>query len=130
MNPRKSKDLIEEVADDLSVSQNLVEAVTKLYWKEVWQNLTSLSSPKVHIENLGDFNIKHWLLEKEILKCTNLKLKNKDLIKSKYVSGITIEERMSMISNIKLQVEEEKQRKDFIYEHKKIIKEFDSDIQE
>jgi len=130
LNPRKSKDLIEEVADDLSVSQNLVEAVTKLYWKEVWQNLTSLSSPKVHIENLGDFNIKHWLLEKEILKCTNLKLKNKDLIKSKYVSGITIEERMSMISNIKLQVEEEKQRKDFIYEHKKIIKEFDSDIQE
>jgi len=127
LNPKKSRDLINEVSKNQNLPQHIVDAVVKFYWKEVWENLTNLSASKVHVENLGDFNIKHWLLDKEILKCENT---DKSIYKRNYIAGISIRDRIDLLKKIKSEVEEENQRKDFIYEHKKINKDSETDLGE
>lgn len=124
MNPKKSRELNPQVAEETGIPLHIVEAITKMYWKEVWQNVTNLSSPKVHVENLGDFNIKHWLLDKEIQKSKNYKAAGKN----KYISGVDNDRRIDLLYNIQSQLEEENQRKEFIYEHKKITKESETDL--
>lgn len=130
MNPKKSRELIPEVAQEVGLPQNIVEAVVKMYWREVWESLTTLSAPKVHVENLGDFNVKHWLLEKEIGKCEGFEANTRLQGKSKYVSGVDIKDKIVLLKNIKAEIEEENQRKEFIYEHKKIAKQSNPDLEE
>lgn len=123
MNPKKSKDLIPEVAGEVLLPTRVVEDIVNFYWREVWENLTTLKGPKIHIENLGDFNIKHWLLDKEIKKCESFPEKTRLTGQQKYVSGFKIKDKLVLLEKIKAEVQEEKQRRDFIYEHKKITNE-------
>ena len=120
MKPKKSKEFIPEVSKELDISQNIVEAVVQMYWKDVWENITNLSSPKIHIENLGDFNIKHWVIEKEINKCEGYFNNTSAKGAQKWVAGLKIKDRIALLNKIKKEVEEENQRKEFIYEHKKL----------
>lgn len=130
MKPKKSKELIPEVAKELDISQNIVEAVVQMYWKEVWENVTQLSSPKIHVENFGDFNIKHWLLDKEIARCEAFDRVTSLKGTQKYISGLKIKDRVNLLYKVKSEVEEENQRKDFIYEHKKITNKSKEDLEE
>lgn len=123
MNPKKAKELIPEVAKNIPLPVSTIEDIVNFYWREVWESLTTLSEPKVHVENLGDFNIKHWSLDKEINKCYNILKSKTQKGTEKYVTGIKIKDKINLLEEIKVKVEEEQQRKEFIYEHKKINKE-------
>lgn len=127
MKPLKSKDLIPEVANELGLPIYIVDAIVKEYWKDVWENLTSLSAPKVHIENLGDFNIKYWLLDKEIQKCEGFLTSPRT--KDKIIAGLKIKDRINLLENIKDEIDKENQRKEFIYEHKKVTREINTDME-
>lgn len=123
MNPKKAKELIPEVAKNIPLPVSTIEDIVNFYWREVWESLTTLSEPKVHVENLGDFNIKHWSLNKELTKCHNILKSKTQKGTEKYVTGIKIKDKISLLEEMIVKVEEEKQRKEFIYEHKKINKE-------
>lgn len=138
MRPKKARELSGQVAAELNLPLKVVEDIVNFYWKEVWNALTDPKNIKVHITNLGDFNIKHWLLEKERTKleiylntCTdNKKLKENQ----KFRIQEKTQQKLSTICQLQQMVQDELQRKEFIYEHKKnrnesTEEEFDSDLE-
>lgn len=117
MNPKKAKDLIPNVVQETGYSLPIVEAVVRQYWKEIWENTVKIDSPKIHIDNLGDLNIKHWILDKEIEK--KKVYISKPNARMNYATRKKIEEDIQLFEKVKTQLEEEKQRKEFIHEHKR-----------
>lgn len=65
MRPIKAKDLIVSTALKNNLPVDVVTEIIAVYWKDVRTALSTLSSPRVHVNNLGDFVVKHWLIEKE-----------------------------------------------------------------
>lgn len=68
MIPKKAKSLIPKVSQDLKMSEELVKDVVDFYWDDVYDVLRNIEYTKIYIQNLGDFNIKHWMLTKKILE--------------------------------------------------------------
>jgi nucleoid DNA-binding protein len=66
MIPKKANKLYSTVAEDLNVSETLVEDVVEFYYKEVRKNLSELSEPRINIEGLGHFVAKHGTIIKTI----------------------------------------------------------------
>lgn len=66
MIPKKVNKLYSVVAEDLNVSQTLVEDVVEFYYKEVRKNLSELSEPRINIDGLGHFVAKHGTIIKTI----------------------------------------------------------------
>lgn len=119
MNPLKAKSLIPEVAQELDLEESLVQDVVKHYWKNIRKNLSEMSHPKIHVTNLGDFNVKHWKLDTMI---TNLEkweeentLKGNHLINARY----KVVENLFTLKTLRKKIDEEEQRKQFVRLHKK-----------
>lgn len=99
---------------DLPIEQ--VTLITNYYWAEVRQQLSSLSSVRVHLTNLGDFSLKHWLLQRERERYLNVqnylqregKLTNSELVAAK----------IQAIDTVSTLYQAEQQRKSFIKQHK------------
>lgn len=119
MRPRKCKDLYEEVSRQSEATLDEVKAVSEFFWAEVREALTNLSDVKVHLTNLGDFTVKHWLIDKEIRKCEALAEQRK----GSAPIGVQMKIRMDMLNKVKQIQLEESQRKEFIYNHKKLTNE-------
>lgn len=120
MRPLKAKDFISKVAKEQGVSEEIASVVIKSYWKEIRTSLSELRSPRIHVANLGDFTIKHWLIEDYKNKLNNTVPLVKDTPKRLSVIN-TITEKLSQIDNVEKMLNEEQQRKDFIKIHKKNI---------
>lgn len=118
MKPRKSKDLIPIVAEELGVSQQLVSEVTSFYWQEIRKSLSSLKHARIHVTNLGDFTIKHWKLDDKIDKLENFKENFRQRGLQEIVTRFRTDETLFDLKAIKVLMDEEKQRKDFIKLHK------------
>lgn len=66
MNPKKSNKLYSEVAEDLSLSEELIEDLVQFYYKTVRSNLTELTHPRINVDGLGQFVAKSGLVRKSI----------------------------------------------------------------
>lgn len=118
MKPRKSKELIPIVAEELGLSQQMVSDVTSFYWQEIRKSLSSLKHARVHVTNLGDFTIKHWKLDDKIEGLEKFKENFKQRGLQEIVTRFRTDEALFDLKAIKVLMEEEKQRKDFIKLHK------------
>ena len=118
MKPRKSKDLIPIVAEELGISQQMVSDVTSFYWQEIRKSLSSLKHARIHVTNLGDFTIKHWKLDDKIEKLETFKENFRQKGLQEIVTRFRTDETLFDLKAIKALMEEEKQRKDFIKLHK------------
>ena len=118
MKPKKSKDLIPIVAEELNLSQQMVSDVTSFYWQEIRKSLSSLKHSRIHVTNLGDFTIKHWKLDDKIDKLENFKENFRQRGLQEIVTRFRTDETLFDLKAIKVLMDEEKQRKDFIKLHK------------
>lgn len=119
MNPKKAKIFIPEVARELDISEDVVSAVVVFYWGQVRKSMSALSSPRIHLTNLGDMTIKHWCIDNKIdfLKKWEENNKQKGL---QHITGLwNNAELLFNLQNAKKMFTEEQQRKDFIKLHKK-----------
>ena len=123
MRPLKSKDLISKVAKERHLPVKTVEDITNFYWNQVWDALTHAEYPKVHVTNLGDFNIKHWLIDKNIAKAESFSTHTSLKGTQKWVVTQKINDRLTTLKLLKEKILEENQRKDFIKTHKNSIHE-------
>lgn len=135
MRPKKAKELLPQVAEELGLPVKMVEDIHNHYWREVWEQLTSPRSIKVHVTNLGDFNTKHWLLDKEIRKLEAFGDHTKLKGNQRFAAGIRVSEKLQILYMLKEMVEDENQRREFIYEHKRVTHEAkeeepDTDLEE
>lgn len=114
MRPLKTKDLYTEIAFTSGATIEEVKAVSDFFWGEVRNSLSLLTDVRVHLQGLGDFTIKHWLIDKEIERCKNIIAHREQLTGS-------FQERIDRLERVKELHLEEVQRKEFIYNHKKKI---------
>jgi hypothetical protein len=120
LRPRKAKEFIPKVCDQLSLPNSLVEDIIDYYWQEIRKNLSGLKHQRIHLTNLGDFTIKHWKLDSRITGLENWEENNKQKGLQQITARFKTAENLFNLKNIKKQIEEENQRKDFIKFHKKV----------
>ncbi len=116
MRPLKTKELFPQIAKDTNCTEDEVRAVADFFWSEVRQSLSALSDIRIHLHNLGDFTIKHWLIDKEVERCRNIITNRSQLSKP-------LQTRIDQLLGAKEIHQEEVQRKEFIYNHKKLANE-------
>ena len=118
MKPKKSKELIPDVAKDLGVSEQMVSDVTSFYWHEIRKSLSSLKHARVHVTNLGDFTIKHWKLDDKIDMLEKFKENFRQKGLQEIVTRFRTDETLFDLKAIRELMDEENQRRDFIKLHK------------
>jgi nucleoid DNA-binding protein len=118
LKPKKSKELIPNVAKDLGVSEQMVSDVTSFYWHEIRKSLSSLKHARVHVTNLGDFTIKHWKLNDKIDMLEKFKENFRQKGLQEIVTRFRTDETLFDLKAIRELMNEEDQRRDFIKLHK------------
>lgn len=114
MRPLKTKELYPEIAFATGSTPEEVKAVSEYFWSQVRESLSLLTDVRIHLHGLGDFTVKHWLIDKEIEKYHQIISKRANL------KGI-LQEKIDRLDRVKDLHLEEVQRKEFIYNHKKKI---------
>lgn len=104
MKPKKVKDLIPKLAEQLQLSEKDIKAVLDLYWDKVRKTLSSLEYEYVDIPEFGVFGLKPWMVDK--------KLRVNEYLINKYtenptVGSLTILNNLSK-DNIKLNTSKKK----------------------
>jgi len=66
MNPKKANKLYKPVAEELQVDETLVEDLVEFMYKNVRQNLTGLTHPRINLEGLGHFTARPFSVKKGI----------------------------------------------------------------
>lgn len=123
LKPKKAKDFIPVVANELNLQQFIVEDIINYYWSEVRKNLSGLKHQRVHISNLGDFTIKHWKIDEKINMLEKWEDNNKQKGLQQMTARFKTVENLFELKELKKIVGEENQRKDFIKLHKKVANE-------
>jgi nucleoid DNA-binding protein len=118
LKPKKSKDLIEEVAKQTGISEHLVKEITSFYWQEVRKSLSSLKHARIHITNLGDFTIKHWKIQDKIKMLESFEENNRQKGLQQMTARFKTAETLFDLRAVEKLLQEENQRKDFIKLHK------------
>jgi hypothetical protein len=71
MIPKKYKNILAEYSEQFE-NPEIISDIVNFFWDDVATNLRSINYPSIYIEQLGEFNIKHWILTKKILEYTGL----------------------------------------------------------
>lgn len=58
MNPKKPSKLYKPLAEELNISEDLVEDIIQFYYKTLRLKLSNLEAPRINVEGLGHFVIK------------------------------------------------------------------------
>jgi len=75
MIPKKYKNVLAEYSEQFE-NPEVISDIVNFFWDDVSTNLRNINYPSLYIEQLGEFNIKHWILTKKILEYTGLIEKN------------------------------------------------------
>lgn len=78
-----------------------------------------MSHFKVHVTNLGDFNVKHWKLTPKIENLEKWEIENNLKGNTLINTRFKIAETLFALKDVRKKIEEENQRKQFITLHKK-----------
>lgn len=115
MRPTKVKELIPGVSERLGLTEKEGKLIAGFYFEKVRSTLSTLASPKVMVDNLGTFYVKHWLFDKYIKKfqCFIQSPRCTDIVKERAA------ENLKLLFTIKEMHEGEKQRKSFVKLHKR-----------
>lgn len=119
LRPKKAKEFIPKVADQLLLPSSFVEDVIDYYWQEVRKSLSGLKHQRIHLTNLGDFIIKDWKIDDKIDMLEKWEENNKQKGIQQITARFKTVENIFDLKAIKKTIEEEGQRKDFIKLHKK-----------
>ncbi len=111
MIPKKSSILYKPVAEELNISETLVEDLISFYYKEVRFHLSSLSHPRINVDGLGHFVAKSFFIEKTIPRLTNKLMIHDTSTFNAYFSKKQSELKLESLIALKLKINEEFNRK-------------------
>lgn len=106
------------MASEQELPEELVQAIITFYWQEVRKALSGLKHSRVHLTNLGDFVTKHWKLDEKIAKLERFEEVNRLKGLQQMTARFKTVETLFDLKALKVILEEEKQRADFIKLHK------------
>lgn len=103
----------------MSISEDVITDVINYYWREVRKNLSSLTSSRIHVTNLGDFVTKYWKVNDKLDMLEKWEENNKLKGLQELTARFKTAEVVYQLKEVKKIMEEENQRKDFIKLHKR-----------
>lgn len=109
MIPKKAKEFKKPVAEDLNLSEELVNDVINFYWEKVRKLITTVDENSVEILNLGTFKLKTWKIDETTSTYKNIieRLEGKF---GKYAIKREYEYRLEILEKAKEFAAEEKER--------------------
>tara|TARA_R100001443_G_scaffold116870_1_gene138901 strand:+ start:1010 stop:1399 length:390 start_codon:yes stop_codon:yes gene_type:complete len=112
MNPKKYNEAFKTVSEELNVPKNLVETLTRSYYKNVKMLLSDLHHPRINVSGLGIFTAKPSVVKKAIPRFQKY-LKDHDTSTfAAYYNKRMLEEKISQLKNLTIEIEKEKKRKE------------------
>ena len=72
MNPKKYKEITDEVAKDMGLDKQLVEEVVQFFYSQVRKNLSKLTSSRLLLPGLGTFVLRKQKLKTQIKKNSDI----------------------------------------------------------
>ena len=111
MNPKKHKNLLKNLHEDLGLDQDLVELAMDFYWSNVRKTIISVAYPRINIENLGIFEVKLKTLQKTIFKYENSLQKLANANFAEYPRYENMKKRLDILENTREVILTERQRK-------------------
>jgi nucleoid DNA-binding protein len=123
LKPKKAKELIPAVAAEVQLPEQVVKDIVYTYWQEIRKSLSGLKHNRVHITNLGDFSVMHWKIDDKIKMLEQFEENNKLKGMQQMTARFRTVELVYSLKEIKKQVEQEQQRKEFIKTHKRLANE-------
>lgn len=96
MNPKKAKDYVKDVAEELDINENLVDLFVNFYYEKLRQALSDLVYPKVYVNNLGTFNIRKLKLENSIKKQKDILGNLKKMTYNGYEKSVNVAKKIEL----------------------------------
>jgi hypothetical protein len=115
VNPTKTKDLLPAIAARSGEDLTLLQNICSFYWDNVREILTTTPEATVRVLNLGEFERKHWCIEKYLRKVYAVynKIKNsgREANKKQLLQDITL---LQAMKGFQIEEESRKQQKTII----------------
>jgi nucleoid DNA-binding protein len=114
LNPKKPKNILKDLHEDLELNQTLVNDVIDFYWNNVRKSISSVVYPRINIENFGVFEVKLKNITGTIIKYEHTLNSFKGDTFTKYQRYQAIKSRLDILLNTKETLLEERKRKETI----------------
>jgi hypothetical protein len=119
MKPLKFATVIEATAQRSGQSSKAVDAVLRLYFKDVRTALTTLAHPRVQIHNLGTFCLKPYTLEKKWMRRQALLDAPSQQPERQVARQEELLAEMKQVALLLQKIQEEKERKEVVKARRK-----------
>lgn len=113
MTPKKPKEFIQPTAEDLGLSDSLVDDVTSFYWSAVRKALSEMKGPLIKVVNIGTFKARYKripLIEKKYHHYL-ANLESDKMTFNKHTLQNQSKLKLEALSRIRKQMEDEFERK-------------------
>jgi hypothetical protein len=112
MIPKKASKLYRQVAEELDQEEGLVEALVEYLYKDLRDNLTNLTHPRINMEGLGHFVVKPYIVRKAIPRYTKT-LENHDTSTfSAYYNKKNVETKLEQLLLLERAIQEQEQKQE------------------
>lgn len=118
MIPKKSSILYKELAEEMDISQELIQDFIEFYYKEVRSNLTGLKHPRINVDGLGQFVVRDYVVKKAIPRIkkalenhdttTFSAYYNKKMLEDKVIALEEVQKKINSLEEKKEQVKKQK----------------------
>lgn len=72
MNPKRYKDILEEVYNEREESADTIKSVLDFYWKDVYHKVTHLEEIEIFLTKIGSLTIKPWRHDDLVKKLSDI----------------------------------------------------------
>ena len=111
MIPKKSDTLFKDVAEELEISEDLVEKFVTFYYKDVRKHLTELNHTRINLDGLGHMVIKTKTVGILIEKYNRMIAKANTFNFSGYFNKKRLESRIETLNSMQLKIDEFNEKK-------------------
>lgn len=106
MIPKKPNTLFKEVAEDLEISEDLVDKFITFYYKDVRKHLSELNHIRINLDGLGHMVVRPKTVENLIVKYNRMADKADTYQFSGYFNKKRLETRLESLYGIQKQIKE------------------------
>lgn len=118
MIPKKSNVLYKELAEEMSISVELVEDLIQDYYKNLRNKLTNLTNPRINVEGLGQFVARPGLVKKSIERYKKALDSHDTSTYKAYYNKKMLEDKVECLENLNQKIEEQELKKQHFKQNK------------
>ena len=118
MIPKKSNTLYKELAEEIDVPIELVEDLIQAYYKNLRNELTNLTNPRINVEGLGQFVARPGLVKKSIERYKKALNSHDTSTFRAYYNKKMLEEKVECLESLDKKIEEQELKKQHFKQNK------------